>query len=225
MTVIAELTSGGIGLANQQVLIQIGGAAAFGITGSDGRATVPIALNTAPPATMPAATTLSRVVRRDRGARKDPGDARSFVLGRAPTSLSAITPFVTTTDDLAGVLTTLTATRATTDQPLMSRTVTVTVDGPITRTLSLITDYLGRVRLPLDLPAGTYAAEASFAGDETYEPGDRRRRPRGRALRVPRARRQPADHQRRQGREHRPCQVFLLGGDHGLGVRPGHRER
>ena len=40
----------------------------------------------------------------------------------------------------------------------------------MTKTLSLITDYLGQVRLPLDLPAGTYTIGVTFAGDETYLP-------------------------------------------------------
>jgi hypothetical protein len=44
----------------------------------------------------------------------------------------------------------------------------VTVTGPVTKTLSLITDYLGQVRLPLELPAGSYTIGVSFAGDETY---------------------------------------------------------
>ena len=69
----------------------------------------------------------------------------------------------------------LTATLGSKTQPLQNRTVTVTVTGPVTKTLSLITDYLGQVRLPLDLQAGTYTIGVSFAGDETYlatsEPG------------------------------------------------------
>jgi hypothetical protein len=43
----------------------------------------------------------------------------------------------------------------------------------VTKTLSLITDYLGQVRLPLDLQAGTYTIGVSFAGDETYLPTSR----------------------------------------------------
>ena len=219
VNVTAELKSGGIGLANQQVLIQIGGAGAFGITGPDGRATVPIALNTAPPSTMPAATTLTASF----GATEafvGSSDAASFVLGRAPTSLSAITPFVTTTDDLGGVLTTLTATLGATDQPLMNRTVTVTVDGPVTRTLSLITDYLGRVRLPLDLPAGTYAVVVSFAGDETYEPTDAS----DDTAIIAFAFRAPVDNEPTVNTVKAGSTVpikFSLGGNHGLGVLAG----
>ena len=63
---------------------------------------------------------------------------------------------------------TLKANLGTKTQPLQNRTVTVTVTGPVTKTLSLITDYLGQVRLPLDLPAGTYTIGITFAGDETY---------------------------------------------------------
>ena len=220
VNVTAELKSGGIGLADQQVLIQIGGAAALGITGPDGRATVTIALNTAPTTT---ATTLAASFG-ETEAFAGSSDSASFVIGRAPTSLSAITPFVTTTDDLAGVLTTLTATLGETDQPLMSRTVTVTIDGPVTRTLSLFTDYLGRVRLPLDLPAGTYAVVAAFDGDETYEPTREPQEGSGSTTVVPMTFLSPVDSAPTVNVLKAGATVpikFSLGGNHGLNVLDG----
>ena len=69
-----------------------------------------------------------------------------------------------------------------------------TLTGPVNKTVSTITDFLGQAKLPKGLPAGTYNVTASFAGDA------RTRALPGRALRhravhrVLLAGRQPARH-------------------------------
>ena len=68
----------------------------------------------------------------------------------------------------SGALTTLTAQVGGKTQPLLQQTVTITLTGPVTQTVSAISDYLGRVRLPAGFPAGTYSVVATFAGDATY---------------------------------------------------------
>ncbi|HEX2766966.1 MAG TPA: PxKF domain-containing protein [Candidatus Limnocylindria bacterium] len=167
VNVTAELTAGAAAAAGKSVVIQVGGAAAMGVTGSDGRVTLPIALNTTP-----GATTVTASFGGD--ATHLPSSASAaFSIAKAPTALGPIPSFVTVDGEQRGTLTTLTATLGTRVQPIQNRTVTVTVDGPVDRTLSLITDHLGRVRLPLDLPAGPYSVTASFAGDETYLPASR----------------------------------------------------
>ena len=168
VTAKLTLTAGGAAVAGKPVLIQIGGSAALGLTGGDGKVTVPISLNSTPGATGITATFGGDATHVTSSAEA------AFSIAKAPTNLTAISPFATITDaDHVGTLTTLTATLGSTTQPLMNRTVTVTVSGPVSKTLSLVTDYLGRVRLPLDLPAGSYAITVSFAGDETYQSASR----------------------------------------------------
>ena len=165
MDVTAELSSDGGPVVGRQILVQIGGSSAFGVTGPDGRVTVPISLNSTPgPMSITASFDADETF-------AGSGDGSAFTIARAPSSLSTISPFATTSsNDHAGILTTLGATRGSAQQPLMSHSVTVSVSGPVNRTLSIITDYLGRVRLPLDLPAGTYGVTVGFAGNETYLP-------------------------------------------------------
>jgi hypothetical protein len=165
VSVTARLAAGTVGIPDKPVILQIGGAAAIGLTDSNGNVTLPLSLNSTPGATSITVSFGGDATHLASSAQK------SFTIGKAPTALTAISPFVTVTDDdRVGTLTTLTATLGSTTQPLINRTVTVTVTGPASETLSLITDYLGRVRLPPDLPAGGYTVTASFAGDETYEP-------------------------------------------------------
>ncbi len=165
VNVTAELKSGGTGLANKQVLVEIGGAAAIGVTGSNGRVTLPIALNSTPGPT----TTIEASFAGDDAF--EPSNASSpFSISKARALLSLVSTFVTVSDDdTVGMLTTLTARLGSTRQPLASRSVTVVLVGgrePII--LSLITDYLGRVRLPPDVPRGGYLVLATFPDDETY---------------------------------------------------------
>ena len=146
------------------MLIQIGGAAAIGVTGADGKVTLPIALNSTP-----GATSITASFGGDATHKTSFAEA-GFTIAKAATALATIKPYVTVDDEQRVSLTVLTATLGSKTQPLQNRTVTVTVTGPVTKTLSLITDYLGQVRLPLDLQAGTYTIGVSFAGDETYLP-------------------------------------------------------
>ena len=80
---------------------------------------------------------------------------------------------------------------------------TVTVTGPVTKTLSLITDYLGQVRLPLDLPAGTYTISATFDGDETYLPASVSGSTSFVSFGLPGADRRAPDGEYREGGQHR----------------------
>ena len=162
MNVTAQLKVGAAGVAGKPVLIQIGGAAAIGLTGGDGKVTLPISLNSTP-----GTTSITASFGGDATHLTSSAEAR-FTIAKAATTLAPITPFVTVDGDQRGAVTILTATLGSKAQPLQNRTVTVTVTGPVTRTLSLITDYLGQVRLPTNLAAGTYTIGATFAGDETY---------------------------------------------------------
>ena len=164
VNVTAQLKAGAARVAGKPVLIQIGGAAAIGVTGADGKVTLPIALNSTP-----GATSITASFGGDATHKTSFAEA-GFTIAKAATALATIKPYVTVDDEQRVSLTVLTATLGSKTQPLQNRTVTVTVTGPVTKTLSLITDYLGQVRLPLDLQAGTYTIGVSFAGDETYLP-------------------------------------------------------
>jgi hypothetical protein len=163
--VTVELTSSGAPLANQQVVVQVGGAGGIGVTGADGRATVTVALNSTPGTTDIVASYGGSVAYLPSGA------AAAFSIAKAPAQFGDLTPFLTTTEIGQGrALTTLTAELGDADQPLIQRTVTVTLTGPESRTLSVITNYLGEVTLPVDVAPGGYTVTLEFAGDETYEP-------------------------------------------------------
>jgi hypothetical protein len=164
VNVTAQLKAGSVGLVGKPVLIQIGGAAAIGMTGTNGIVTLPISLNSTP-----GPTSITASFGGDATHLTSSAEA-GFTIAKASTTLAPITPFVTVDGDQRGAVTILTATLGSKAQPLQNRTVTVTVTGPVTKTLSLITDYLGQIRMPLDLPAGTYTIGASFGGDETYLP-------------------------------------------------------
>ena len=195
VNVTAQLKAGASPVAGKPVFIQIGGAAAIGVTGADGKVTLPIALNSTP-----GATSITASFGGDATHKTSFAEA-GFTIAKAATALATIKPYVTVDDEQRVSLTVLTATLGSKTQPLQNRTVTVTVTGPVTKTLSLITDYLGQVRLPLDLQAGTYTIGVTFAGDETYLRLEDRDQC-GRALRLPLARRQRPDRQHREGRQH-----------------------
>jgi hypothetical protein len=162
VNVTAQLKAGAVGLVGKPVLIQIGGTPAFGLTGTNGLITLPISLNSTPGPT-------SLMASFGGDAAYQTSDVQAgFTIGKATTALTPLKPYVTVDDEQRVPLTVLTAALGSSTQPLQNRTVTVTVTGPVTKTLSLITDYLGQVRLPLELPAGSYTIGVSFAGDETY---------------------------------------------------------
>jgi hypothetical protein len=162
VNITAQLKAGAVAVAGKPVLIQIGGSAALGMTNGSGNVTLPIALNSTP-----GMTSITASFGGDATHLTSSTDV-GFTIAKAATALAPIKPYVTVDDEQRVSLTVLTATLGSKTQPLQNRTVTVTVTGPVTKTLSLITDYLGQVRLPLDLQAGTYTIGVSFAGDETY---------------------------------------------------------
>ncbi|MGH2473642.1 MAG: PxKF domain-containing protein [Candidatus Limnocylindrales bacterium] len=162
-TITAELTSDGSPLAGKVVSISIGGTGSVGVTGANGRVAIPVALNS-----IPGATQIVASFARDESF-EGSGDTASFSIAQAPSALSPFAPFVVkTTSTNSGVATTLTATVGGKVQALMQQTVTIVLTGPVNRTVSTITDYLGQVVLPRDLPDGTYAITATFAGDVTF---------------------------------------------------------
>lgn len=55
-------------------------------------------------------------------------------------------------------------------QPVPQRLVALTVDGKAIQTRA--TDSTGRARFTLELPVGTHALAARFAGDDSYDPAD-----------------------------------------------------
>jgi hypothetical protein len=152
-------------VAGQLVHVQIGGTGAVGITGTDGTATVLVPLNSTPGDTQITASfggTTSLL----------PSDTSApFTISKATTAFSALTPFLTTTDLGEGrALTVLTADRDGTAQPLIDTNVTVTLSGATNQTLSVKTNYLGEVKLPVGVASGSYTATVDFAGNETYLP-------------------------------------------------------
>ena len=93
---------------------------------------------------------------------------------RAPSALSAFPAFTTKTPTTGtGTVTTFTAQVDGRTQPLMHQSLTVELTGPVNRTVSVITDYLGRASLPKDVPTGTYSTVVRYAGDATYAPTSR----------------------------------------------------
>ena len=101
-----------------------------------------------------------------------PSSASSpFTIEKAATDFSELTPFLTTTDLGEGrALTILTADRNGAAQPLIDTNVTVTLSGAATHVLSVKTNYLGEVKLPVAVAPGSYSVTVGFAGDETYLP-------------------------------------------------------
>ncbi len=162
-SITVELKSGGSPLAGKAVTVLVAGSGAVRVTGSDGRVTVPVAINA-----VPGATTITASFGGD--SAYAPSEASApFTIAKAPSALAALTPFVATTSTTStGVMTTLSATIGGKQQPLIHTTVSVTLTGPVTRTLSVITNYLGQVTLPVGLTAGAYSATVTFAGNETY---------------------------------------------------------
>ena len=162
-TITAELTSDGSPLAGKVVSISIGGAAAVGVTGTNGRVAIPVALNSVPGSTQIVASFAQE------DAFAGSSDTAPFTIAKAPSAFSALAPFVVKTAATnSGIVSTLSATVGGKAQALMQQTVTVVLSGPVNRTVSTITDYLGQVVLPRDLPSGTYAISATFSGDRTY---------------------------------------------------------
>ena len=166
--VVADLKAGATGVAGKPVYVSVGGSTALGTTDSAGRVTVTVPVNSTPGT--------SQIVASFGGdATHGPSsDSAAYSIARAPSSLSTFPAFVTQTAGAnSGTVTTLTALVGGKTQRLMQQTVTLTLTGPVDRTVSAITDYLGRANLPEDLPAGTYAITASFAGDSTYTDASR----------------------------------------------------
>ena len=214
VNITAQLKAGAVGVAGKPVLIQVGGAAAIGLTGADGKVTLPIALNSTP-----GAASITASFGGDATHKTSFAEA-SFTIAKAATALAPIKPYVTVDDEQRVSLTVLTATLGSKTQPLQNRTVTVTVTGPVTKTLSLITDYLGQVRLPLDLQAGTYTIGVSFAGDETYLATSKT----GTTAVVKFAFLSPVDNAPTVNTVKAGSTVpikFSLGGNHGLGILVG----
>ncbi len=149
--------------------ITIGGSARVGITGADGRVTLPVPLVTAPGNHQLVASFWGDATH------LPSSDSEPFAIGKAQANLSAFTQLPLVTGSATGIVSTLTASVGGKQQPLLQLTVTFTLTGPGgTKIFSTITDYLGRASLPpTALAAGTYTVSASFAGDVTYTPATR----------------------------------------------------
>ena len=186
--------------------IGIGGSAAIGTTGADGRVTLQVPLTTRP-GELPARGVL-------RGRHRLPalvGDSEPFAIAKAQASLSIFLPnLIVTPGGATGIDPTLTASVGGKKQPLLQLTVTFTVFRPgLTKTFSTITDYLGRATLPpTGLAAGVYFVTASFAGDATYTAATR-----ASVLLISQftgflsAGQEPADAEHRQRGQRRPDQI------------------
>ena len=166
-TVTARLTqtAGGAPIAGKTVTIGIGGSAAIGTTGADGRVTLQVPLSTVPGSHQLVASFAGDTAYLPSSA------AKPFAIAKAQTSLSIFLPnLIVTPGGTTGIDPTLTASIGGKKQPLLQQTVTFTVFRPgLTKTFSTITDYLGRATLPpTGLAAGLYVVTASFAGDATY---------------------------------------------------------
>jgi hypothetical protein len=161
--VVADLKVGATGVGGKLVTIGIGGSTVAGTTNASGRVTLNVQLNSNPGPTQIVASFGGDTTHGPSGA-----DA-PFTIGKATSSLSPYPAFVTQTSTTStGNVTTLSAQVGGKTQPLIQQTVTFTLTGPVNKTISSITDYLGRADLPKGLPTGTYTVVASFAGDATY---------------------------------------------------------
>ena len=168
--ITVELKAGSTLLANKPVVIGIGGSGAVGVTGSNGRATVRVPLSTSP-----GTTQIQASFGGDATHAASSDSAEPFTIAKATASLSPFSAFVTQTPTTnTGAVTTLSAALGgptpvpLTTSPLIQRTVTFTLTGPVTKTISTITDFLGQAKLPKGLPAGTYNVTATFDGDSTF---------------------------------------------------------
>ena len=124
--------------------IAIGGSAAVGTTGADGRVTLKVPLST-----VPGSHQLVASFAGDAGLLPS-SDSEPFAIAKAQASLSVFLPFLVVTPggatgidhDPDGVV-------GGKKQPLLQLTVTFTLFRPgVTKTFSTITDYLGRATLP-----------------------------------------------------------------------------
>ena len=151
-------------------MIGIGGSGAVGVTDGLGRATVRVPLSTSP-----GTTQIQASFGGDATHAASSDSAAPFTIAKATASLSPFSAFVTQTPTTnTGAVTTLSAALGgplpvpLTTSPLIQRTVTFTLTGPVNRTISTITDFLGQAKLPKGLPAGTYNVTATFDGDSTF---------------------------------------------------------
>ncbi|MDQ1495881.1 MAG: large repetitive protein, partial [Actinomycetota bacterium] len=165
-SVTALLQSGGTGLAGKNVQLSIGGSSRLATTGADGSVTVSIPLSS-----LPGPTTVTAAFGGDGGYRPA-GASAPFTIGKAATSLSALSPGLLFGGGSSGpttLTTTLTSNLQGATQPLLQRSVTFSVTGPTSRTYPAITDFLGKAALPTStFTAGTYSVTATFVGDATY---------------------------------------------------------
>jgi hypothetical protein len=168
--ITVELKAGSTLLANKPVVIGIGGSGAIGVTGSDGRATVRVPLSSSP-----GTTQIQASFGGDATHAASSDSAAPFTIAKATASLSPFSAFVTQTPTTnTGAVTTLSAALGgpspvpLTTSPLIQRTVTFTLTGPVNKTISTITDFVGQAKLPKGLPAGTYNVTATFDGDSTF---------------------------------------------------------
>ena len=160
-----DLTASGSPVPDALVFLKVGGTDAVGITDAFGHASVPVSLSSTP-----ATTTVTASFGGMPGYLPSNASA-PFTIAKAPTDFSPLNPFLTTTEIGEGrALTVLTADRDGTAQPLIDTHVTVTLVGASTQVLSVKTNYLGEVKLPVAVPAGSFSVTVGFTGDETYEP-------------------------------------------------------
>ena len=126
-TVTAALTetAGGAAIAGRTVTIAIGGSAAVGTTGADGRVTIKVPLST-----VPGSHQLVASFAGDAGYLPS-SDSGPFAIAKATASLSLFLPFlVVTPGGATGMDTTLTALIGGKKQPLLQQTVTFTALPP-----------------------------------------------------------------------------------------------
>jgi hypothetical protein len=166
VTVSATLTAGGGAVAGRPVSLGVGGVTRLANTDGNGLASASIPLATAPGGTTVVASFAGDA---EVGAASA---SAPFRIDPAPTVLSIVQAATDLDDDVTdlGVSLTLLDTRG---GSLPHRSVLVTLAGPVTRTVSAITNHLGRASLaPLSapLPPGRYTVSASFAGERSYLP-------------------------------------------------------
>ncbi|MFO1311115.1 MAG: DUF642 domain-containing protein [Burkholderiales bacterium] len=162
LPITATLTTTGASpapLPGKTVRIAIGGSARVGTTGANGNVTVNVPVNV-----VPGSYPITASFAGDEGNAASSTTGPGLSVSRATSSLSALpSPAVgaTLTASIGG---------NPVAQSLLQEAVTFAVSGPGgSKTLSAITDYLGRAALPpTGLPPGSYAVNATFAGNATY---------------------------------------------------------